>query len=178
MNQIEEARAKAILGLSHISNFWGFSKGMGAIFGVLYLSPNAVSLDELVDQVGITKGAISTNVRQLERLGLVHKQVVMGERKDYYEAETDFWKVVKGILREREKSEFDRAIRTVSESLVMVETAGDLSPEEAVQAAFYQKRMKNLADFFKMLDNLVATLLAVDSLRLNALDMLFKKDSA
>ncbi len=178
MSQIEEAKANTILGLSHISNFWGFSKGMGAIFGVLYLSPNALSLDELVEQVGITKGAVSTNVRQLERLGLVHKKVVMGERKDYYEAETDFWKVVKGILREREKSEFDRAIRTVSDSLVIVESAVDLSPEEAVRAAFYQKRIKTLADFFKTLDSLVATLLAVDSLRLNALDMLFKKDNA
>ena len=170
---IEQARDHTIRGLSHISHFWGFSKGMGAIFGVMYLSPNPVSLDELVEQANITKGAVSTNVRQLERLGLVHKKVVLGERKDYYEAETDFWKVVKGILREREKNEFDRAIRTVSESLEMIESAGDLSPEEAAQAAFYQKRMKALTDFFKMLDNLVAMIIALDSLRLNALDMFF-----
>jgi len=178
MDQIEQARANTIQGLSHISNFWGFSKGMGAIFGVLYLSPTSLSLDELVEQVGITKGAVSTNVRQLEHLGLVHQKIVIGERKDYYEAETDFWKVVKSILREREKSEFDRAIRTVSESLEMVESIGELSPEEAAQAAFYQKRMKALADFFKLLDNLVATILALDTFRLNALDMFFKKEDA
>jgi HTH-type transcriptional regulator, glycine betaine synthesis regulator len=176
MSSIQQAKEHTIQGLSHISHFWGFSKGMGAIYGVLYLSPDLLSLDELVKQVGITKGAVSTNVRQLERLGLVHKQVVIGERKDYYEAETDFWKVVKGILREREKSEFDRAIRTVSESLAMIDSAGDLSPEETAQAAFCQKRMKALADFFKMLDNLVATMLALDSLRLNALDRFLKKD--
>ena len=176
MNSITEAKAHTIQGLSHISSFWGFSKGMGAIFGVLYLSPTPLSLDELVEQVSITKGAVSTNVRMLERLGLVHKQVVIGERKDYYTAETDFWKALKGILREREKNEFDRAIRTISESLEMVETATDISAEEAEQIAFYQKRMKALADFFKMLDNFVATLLALDSMRLNMLDMFFKKD--
>jgi HTH-type transcriptional regulator, glycine betaine synthesis regulator len=176
MSQIERARANTIQGLSHISNFWGFSKGMGAIFGVLFLSPSPLSLDELVEQVGITKGAVSTNVRQLERLGLVHQQIVIGERKDYYEAETDFWKVVKSVLREREQNEFDRAIRTVSESLEMVESASDLSPEEVTQAMFYQKRMKTLADFFKMLDNLVAMILALDSLRLNPLEMWFGKE--
>jgi len=178
MNSITEAKAHTIQGLSHISSFWGFSKGMGAIFGVLYLSPTPLSLDELVEQVGITKGAVSTNVRQLERLGLVHKKVVIGERKDYYEAETDFWKVAKGLLREREKNEFDRAIRTVSESLEMVEAATDLSPEETAHAVFCQKRMKALTDFFKLLDNFVAALLTLDSMRLNMLDMFFKNDEA
>lgn len=176
MSPIEQASAHTIEGMSHISHFWGFSKGMGAIFGILYLSPTPLSLDELVEQANITKGAVSTNVRQLERLGLVHKKVVIGERKDYYEAETDFWKVVKGVLREREKSEFDRAIRTVGESLEMVATATGLSPEEAERAAFYQKRMKALADFFKMLDNMVATILALDAMRMNMLDIFFKGD--
>ena len=176
MSSIEQAKSNTIEGMSHISHFWGFSKGMGAIFGILYLSPTSLSLDELVEQANITKGAVSTNVRQLERLGLVHKKVVIGERKDYYEAETDFWKVVKGVLREREKAEFDRAIRTVSESLEMVETASGISPEEAAQAAFYQQRLKTLADFFKMLDNMVATILALDSMRINMLDMFFKSD--
>jgi DNA-binding transcriptional regulator GbsR (MarR family) len=50
-----------ISGLSNISGFWGFPKGMGAIFAVLYLSPGPLSLDELVKQTGLTKGAISTN---------------------------------------------------------------------------------------------------------------------
>lgn len=178
MSTLEQARENTIQGLSHISNFWGFSKGMGAIFGVLYLSPTPLSLDELVDRVAITKGAVSTNVRMLERLGLVHKHVVIGERKDYYTAETDFWKALKGILREREKSEFDRALRTVSDSLTMIETATDLTPEETAQVAFYQQRLKGLVDFFKLLDNIVATVLALDSMRINMLEMFFKKDSA
>jgi len=164
MSQIEDARAHTIQGLSHISNFWGFSKGMGAIFGALYLSQTPLSLDELVEQVNITKGAVSTNIRHLERLGLVQRQVIIGERKDFYIAETDFWKIAQGILREREKSEFDRAIHTVAESLVMIDTAGALSPEEAKLALFYQKRLQTLADFFKSLDRLVAALLSMESL--------------
>ena len=50
-------------GLSKISRFWGFPKGMGAIFAVLYLSPTPLSLDEIVQETGITKGAISTEIR-------------------------------------------------------------------------------------------------------------------
>ena len=176
MTNLSLAHQTTIAGLSRISYFWGFSKGMGAIFGAVYLSPEPLSLDALVETVGITKGAVSTNVRQLERLGLVHKQVRVGERKDYYTAETDFWKVVRGILRERGKSEFDRAIRTVGESLELVESAADLTAEEAEKAVFYRRRLKNLVDFFNTLDNLVATLVALDNLRGGWLEKLTSRE--
>src|SRR5512135_1510264 len=111
MNEsLSKVRETFILGMSRISQFWGFPRAMGAIYGAIYLSPTPISLDELTEQAGVTKGAVSTNVRALERLGMVHQVVRIGERKDFYNAETDFWKIVKGILREREKSEFDHAL--------------------------------------------------------------------
>lgn len=86
---------------------------MGAIFAVLYLSPNPLSLDEIVTQTGLTKGAVSTEVRALARLGLVHRSSKLADRKDYYEAETDFYKSIRSILKERQNSEFDRAVASV-----------------------------------------------------------------
>ena len=65
-------------GLSQISRFWGFPKGMGAIFAVLYLSPTPLSLDEIVQETGLTKGAISTEIRALARMGLVHRSSRLG----------------------------------------------------------------------------------------------------
>ncbi len=171
---LEEARQNFIQGMSRISHFWGFPKAMGAIYGAIYLSENLVSLDELVEQVGVTKGAVSTNVRTLERLGMVHKKVQLGDRKDYYTAETDFWKIVRGVLREREQQEFDQALKTVGDSLVVVNTAvSNPTPETAVTAQFYQQRMKNMQDFFNSLDNLVATMITLDDLRSNTISKLF-----
>src|SRR5574342_755544 len=108
-------------GLSQISRFWGFPKGMGAIFAVLYLSPTPPSLDEIVQETGLTKGAISTEIRALARIGLVHRSSRLGDRKDYYEAETDFYAAIRSILKERQNSEFDRAVRSVKETLEMME---------------------------------------------------------
>ena len=119
-----KARENFVQGMSRISNFWGFPRAMGAIYGAIYLSPAPLSLDEIVEQVNVTKGAVSTHVRTLERLGMVHKQIRLGDRKDYYEAEADFWKIIKGVLREREQNEFDLAINTVGESLEMVKEGG------------------------------------------------------
>ncbi|MDH3347678.1 MAG: hypothetical protein OEM02_06220 [Desulfobulbaceae bacterium] len=172
--EMEEVRDHFIQGISRITHFWGFPKAMGALYGAIYLSPEPLSLDEMVSLVGVSKGAVSTNIRNLERLGVVHKKIKVGDRKDYYIAETDFWKIVKGVLREREKNEFDLALRSVGESLDMVkeiETAGTVSEE----TLFYQQRITELKSFFDSLDNLVATLIALDDLRSGVIKNIFKK---
>jgi DNA-binding transcriptional regulator GbsR (MarR family) len=171
MTPLQTARKNFIQALSRISAFWGFPKAMGAIYAALYLSPQPLSLDELVLQVGVTKGAVSTNVRSLERLGMVHPYITIGERKDYYTAETDFWKIIRGILREREKTEFDHAINEVRASLELARSAA-ADPEEREQAAFITSRLGAIDGFFHTLDNLVATLLALDEMRLGALERL------
>ncbi len=174
-NPLLTARQNFIQGMSRISRFWGFPRAMGAIYGAIYLSPNALTLDDLVEQAGVSKGAVSTNVRQLERLGMVHKHIRIGDRKDYYTAETDFWKIIKGILREREKLEFDTAIQTVGHSLELAQSP-EITPEEMELAAFYQKRLSNMQRFFASLDNLVAAVLALDEFRIGAFQRLFGND--
>ena len=173
---LSKARENFIQGISRISNFWGFPKAMGAIYGAIYLSPVPLTLDDLVEQVGVSKGAVSTNVRQLERLGMIHKHLILGDRKDYYSAETDFWKIIKGILREREQAEFDTALRSVGDSLKMVQTA-EISPEDAGIALFYEGRMQNMYNFFTTLDNIVATALALEELRLGTIGKLFSRQA-
>ena len=79
--KLEEIRQGFIENLSRISEFWGYPRAMGALYGALYLSQNPLSLDDLIPIVGVTKGAISTNIRVLEQLGMVHKQVRAGDRK-------------------------------------------------------------------------------------------------
>ncbi len=172
-NELQAAKENFVQGMSRIGSFWGFPKAMGAIYGVIYLSPELVSLDELVEQAGVSKGAVSTNVRTLERLGMVHKKLKLGDRKDYYTAEADMWKIVRGVLKEREKTEFGLALDTVGESLEMVETM--TNPADPDLTAFYQDRLEGMQSFFNSLDSMVAAFIALDNLRVSALPSLFKK---
>ena len=149
-------------GLSQISRFWGFPKGMGAIFAVLYLSPAPLSLDEIVQQTNLTKGAVSTEVRTLARMGLVHRSSKLGDRKDYYEAESDFYKSIRSILKERQNSEFDRAVRSVSETLKKLE-AGPVSGDEA-EVNFIHERVQALQEFFNAIDSLTNAVVKLDKL--------------
>ncbi len=155
---LNQAPQHFIQGMSRISNFWGFPKAMGAIYGAIYLAPTPICLDDLVEQASVSKGAVSTNVRQLERLGMVHKHIKLGERRDFYSAETDFWKIIKGILKEREQSEFDKALHTVNESLEM------LAGQDDELTQFYKERMSTMQSFFKTLDSTVNAILRMESM--------------
>ncbi len=172
--ELVSAREHFIQGISRIAHFWGLPKAVGAIYGAIYLSPSPLTLDDLVEQVSISKGAVSTNVRSLERLGMIHRHFKVGDRKDYYIAETDFWRIVKDVLREREKNEFDLALRTVGDSLKMVQNSKSKAPE---LSDFYQERIKGMKKFFDSLDNLVATIIALDELREGTIKKLFGRSS-
>lgn len=150
-------------GLSQISRFWGFPKGMGAIFAVLYLSPTPLSLDEVVTETGLTKGAISTEIRTLARMGLVHRSTKLGDRKDYYEAETDFYAAIRSILQERQNSEFDRAVRSVKETLTTMEE----NWVENEDWNFVYQRVQALQEFFDAIDNLTKAVIKLESLGLS-----------
>jgi DNA-binding transcriptional regulator GbsR (MarR family) len=147
-------------GLSQISRFWGFPKGMGAIFGVLYLSSTPLSLDEIVEATGLTKGAISTEIRALARMGLVHRSSRLGDRKDYYEAESDFYAAIRSILKERQNSEFDRAVRSVKDTLESLEN----NWVENEEWTFVYERVQALQDFFDALDSLTKAVVRLESL--------------
>jgi DNA-binding transcriptional regulator GbsR (MarR family) len=159
--EIDAAREHFTQGMSRIAHFWGFPKAMGAIYAAIYLAPEPLSLDVLVAQVGVSKGTVSTNVRALERLGMIHRHLRVGDRRDYYVAETDFWLILRGILRQREQTEFDLALRAVGESLDMLPPAGGQDGEPD-RSAFFRERLSAMRSFFDALDGLVASLVALD----------------
>ena len=163
--ELKSIKANFTQGLSQISQFWGFPKSMGAIFAVLYLSPNALSLDEIVAETAFTKGAISTSIRTLARMGLVHRQTKLGDRKDYYLAEDDFYKVIRSILKGRENSEFSRAIDSVGQTLVDLQASSNQARSEEWE--FAENRVVEMKSFFDNLDNLVRVITRLESMSQN-----------
>lgn len=164
MITLVEIRQGFIENLSRISEFWGYPRAMGALYGALYLSQGPLSLDDLIPIVGVTKGAISTNIRALEQLGMVHKQVRAGDRKDYYLADTDFWKITKNILERRQRPEFDKALNDVSVALQSVRSRPHAGAEAGL-GKFYEERLLAMESFFRTVDSVVAVLLQIERLR-------------
>lgn len=149
--------------MGRITTFWGFSKIMGQLYGLLYLSPKPLTLDKMAESLSVSKGNVSINIRALERWNMVRQVWIKGDRKDFYEAETDFWKIIRGVLKEREKKEFDQALSSIGGLRKKGEEVQ--KKEKSADAAFAVERLKKLEAFISTMDQFVGMMLALEDVK-------------
>lgn len=106
-----------IEGWGRLGPSWGISKVMAEIYALLYLTTDAMSLDEISEKLKTSRSNVSLNVRALADLGIVRKVVIRGERRDYYAAEDDIGKVAKLLAMAKKRKELDPAMDVVDEAL-------------------------------------------------------------
>lgn len=149
-----------VAGLGRLARFFGFSEVMGRLYGTLLMSPEALSLDDLADTLRISKGSVSMNMRALERWGMANEVWMRGERKKYYQAESDLWQVIRNVLDSRERREVQLALQVLGESVEKLQSANEtLTPEEQELAKYYLERMDDLQAFFQFAQMALETVL-------------------
>ncbi|MBI3233360.1 MAG: transcriptional regulator [Bacteroidetes bacterium] len=117
MNYIE-AKQEFIQTWGTLGNHWGITRTMSQIHALLLLSPDPLSTEEIMLELSISRGNTNMNVRDLMDWGLVHKVLKQGERKEYFQAEKDIWKVATQVAKERKKRELDPLIQTLEKLIV------------------------------------------------------------
>lgn len=148
---LNAVHSSVIHGLGQLTDFFGFSPVMGHLYGALLMSPEPLSLDELEEIVGKSKASVSMNMRALERWGMVREAWVKGDRRKYYEAETDLWKVVRSVVESRERREVGVALEVLSSNAQKLKEAKpDLTEEERDLAEYYLARVRDMQEVFQV----------------------------
>ena len=113
--QLEEAKQKFIQQWGVLGTQWGISRTMAQIHALLLVSPDPLTSEDIMDQLKISRGNVNMNVRELMDWGIVEKILKQGERKEYFLAEKDIWKVAMRIVKERKRREVDPVLTTLEE---------------------------------------------------------------
>jgi DNA-binding transcriptional regulator GbsR (MarR family) len=119
----------------------------GRIFGLLYLQHGSLSLDEIVSELGQSKGNVSINIRGLVDWHLVKRVSVPGSRKDHYEAASDFWRVMQEIMERRFRWNIRQVIAACDETARASSEGDRPSRAEARERAFLGQRLDALRAF-------------------------------
>jgi DNA-binding transcriptional regulator GbsR (MarR family) len=144
---LARSRSLGVDTCGRIAAFWGFTRTMGRIFGLLYLSPTPLPRGEIQRRLAISVGSASMTLTALERWGVVHRVRWRGLRADHYAAETDFWKMISRVLDERERKEITTAVKIVKEAKTHAATVGQAARgEQQADAAFVAERLDRLHD--------------------------------
>lgn len=145
-------------GLGQLASYFGFNKVMGQLYGALLLSPHPLSLDDLMTHLGISKASVSTHMRTLEHMGIVREVWVKDDRRKYYRAETDFWRILSNVLSSRELRDVNRALSVLEKNAGYLKTAiPTMTDEQRALADFYIERIDALQDFFKLAQMLLTS---------------------
>ncbi|MFZ1634959.1 MAG: transcriptional regulator [Chitinophagales bacterium] len=113
--ELNEAREKFIQSWGSLGSSWGINRTMAQIHALLLIAPEALSTDEIMAQLQVSRGNVNMNLRELMNWQLVRKEVKTGERMEFFVAEKDMWKVFRLIFKERKKRELDPMMEVIHE---------------------------------------------------------------
>ena len=146
-NKLEIAQNKFMESIGNLAESFGLNKFTAQLYAVLYLNDKPLSLDELTEKLGASKGNVSLNIRELENWGAVKSVWVKGSRKDYYEAEPDIKRVFVNKLKGSLEKRISQVSGMVEEFKGIVESAnGELTEEEKKIAKNYKERLKKIEE--------------------------------
>jgi DNA-binding transcriptional regulator GbsR (MarR family) len=106
------ARREMIDLSARLCQLFGMPKSTGQVYGLLYLSSKPLSLDDIVEQLGISKASASLATRQLLNWGAIRQIMVLGQRRDFYEVVANISEVagfiISNVIRPRVERSEDR----------------------------------------------------------------------
>lgn len=123
---LDEGKERFIQTWGTVGSEWGVNRTMAMIHALLLVSPDPLNAEEVMEELNISRGNANMNLRALIDWGLVYKSMKAGERRDFFVAEKDMYKVIKAVITQRKKRELEPLLRVLDE---LGEVKGE-SPEE------------------------------------------------
>ncbi|MBA3819632.1 MAG: ArsR family transcriptional regulator [Deltaproteobacteria bacterium] len=159
--RVDPAVLKVADAVGALIESWGFKRNMGRMWVVLYLEDHPLTAAELGERLGLSTGSVSMLLTELQEWGAIKKAWVVGGRKEHYEAETNIWKMVSRVFRERELQWIKTALDAFENANAQLDGGSD------ARSAVIRARVSGLVQLAQVGAHLLESMLqgeAVDSL--------------
>ena len=138
--QLSPAVEKYVLHWGEMGTRWGTNRTVAQIQALLYLSPEPLRADQIVDALSVARSNVSTSIRELQSYGLVRMTHVLGDRRDYFESLHDVWELFRVIIEQRKQ-------RELNPTLSMLRTTAKEVLEEDDTDPVTKQRIQNMLNF-------------------------------
>lgn len=151
--KLAEAKAQFISSWGAFGTHWGINRTMAQIHALLLVSAKPLTQDDVMEELDISRGNVNMNIRDLISWGLVDRVLLPGERKEYFTAEKDIWKVATQIIKERKKRELDPMLKLLGQLENIDGDKKDADTKQFIETVSGIRKFGGQAD--KMLDVMV-----------------------
>jgi DNA-binding transcriptional regulator GbsR (MarR family) len=111
---LPEALQRFILHWGDMGGRWGVNRSVSQIHALLYLSEKPLTAEDIAETLGLARSNVSNSIKELQGWGLVRRVPIMGDRRDFFEAEADVWTIAAKIAAGRKEREIDPALAALS----------------------------------------------------------------
>jgi DNA-binding transcriptional regulator GbsR (MarR family) len=161
--RLKAARERFVALWGQMASNWGIPRSMAEVHALLLVAGSPMNTDDLMETLRISRGSASMTLKALQEWGVVSRVHIRGDRKEYFQAEQDIWKLFRTILRERKKREIDPLLDALREcrELTSKPPAGASRKIGTVRAIDeHNKRLDSMLEFITMIDALSERLIA------------------
>jgi HTH-type transcriptional regulator, glycine betaine synthesis regulator len=120
----------------------GLPKSLGEIYGLLYISPAPLALDDVVEKMKLSKGSASQGLKMLRELGAVKESPDQNGRRTLYVPDVDLKRLVGGFIREQIRPHLESGKDKATDLRKMANVVDDLETKK-----FYLSRIKKLENW-------------------------------
>lgn len=138
--QMTPAVEKYVLHWGEMGTRWGTNRTVAQIQALLYLSPEPLRADQIVDLLSVARSHVSTSIRELQSYKLVRMTHVLGDRRDYFESLHDVWELFRVIIEQRKQRELNPTLTMLKSCAAEVEGEADTDPVT-------KQRIRNMLEF-------------------------------
>jgi DNA-binding transcriptional regulator GbsR (MarR family) len=150
-----------VMHFGEMGSRWGINRTVGQMYALLVLSPEPLTADQIVENLGFSRSNVSMGLKELQSWELVKLQHLPGDRKEYYSAPAEIWDIAKTLMEQRRKREIDPTLSTLRD-LLMTQPAG-------AEEKYAQQRMQEMHDMIEMLTKWTMEIQRLDAARLQKL---------
>jgi DNA-binding transcriptional regulator GbsR (MarR family) len=118
-----------VVAWGEMGEVWGVNRSVSQIHALLYVSDRPLTAEEIAERLKLARSNVSTSLRELLAWSLVRRVSVLGDRRDFYEAEADVLEMVRRIAAGRKAREIDPAIAALRQCLAAAEGDARVSAE-------------------------------------------------
>ncbi|MDZ7642881.1 MAG: MarR family transcriptional regulator [Woeseiaceae bacterium] len=160
--QMSPAVEKYVLHWGEMGTRWGTNRTAAQIQALLYLSPEPLRADQIVELLSVARSNVSTSIRELQSYGLVKMTHVLGDRRDYFESLHDVWELFRAIIHQRKERELNPTLAMLRQCAADVDREAETDPVT-------KERIRNMRDFVQTTSDWYETIHEVPSSTLTKL---------
>ncbi|EPY06092.1 transcriptional regulator [Paenibacillus alvei TS-15] len=154
---VEKARNRVIEAIGQNMDLYGMTHSTGHLYGLLFFSDHPMTLDDMKQEMEMSKTSMSTGVRTLVDMKMVHKVWEKGTRKDLYEAEQDWHQTFADYFGLKWRKAVEMNLSAIRRSVKELELLRG-SPEDEQLAAVIAKdiaKMEQAEAYYGWLNQLI-----------------------